>query len=617
MFISVGFVANCATIHVDINNSGGTEDGISWSTAYTDLQAALSISISGDIILIAEGTYKPTSGSDPSISFELINGVALFGGYQSGGTGSRNPAIYTTALSGDLGGANSFSVIFSENVGGGTLLDGLTITGGMASGECSNGAISGRQKFGGGWFNRNGSPRINNCIFVSNQSTCNGGAMYNDGGAGNSCSPIYTNCTFDGNFADLAAGAVYNNGNTGSSNSSFTNCRFIYNGTNTGITSYGAAIYNFGKNGSANATLINCLLAFNSGFAGGSVYCLGENGVANITAINCTFYENQAVQNGGAMYFNAGEVPSIGTSVGTIGNSIFWGNIGGAFGGDIFRILNGAVNIQECIVDVANCMDIAEGNVDANCIGGIQYNADPLFSNPGADDFNLSMGSMAINEGLNSMNGTSTDLDGMPRIQQTTIDLGALESPFPPLGVELSAFSANRLDQAVILDWTTLTEIHHDHFEIERSADGIYFQSIGEEEGINYSNTKTDYQFVDNSPLMGTNYYRIKSVDLSKAYRNSPVRSVVFSSSTFVIYPNPTSEYITIQSDKEINSDLAYYISNAQGQIILTDKIKARNYSLLKKITLPAHWESGLYFIHFDPSTFSTDPIKFSLQRLN
>jgi hypothetical protein len=55
--------------------------GSAWGTA-CGLQHALNdIAVSGDELWVAAGTYKPTTGSDRSATFQLKAGVALYGGF--------------------------------------------------------------------------------------------------------------------------------------------------------------------------------------------------------------------------------------------------------------------------------------------------------------------------------------------------------------------------------------------------------------------------------------------------------------------------------------------------------------------------------------------------------
>src|SRR3954465_2033726 len=88
------------TIYVDANATGAVHDGTSWNTAFVDLQQGLTAAVSGDEIHVADGTYKPTSGTARYISFELKDGLIIEGGYAGYGAADPNArgAANTTTL---------------------------------------------------------------------------------------------------------------------------------------------------------------------------------------------------------------------------------------------------------------------------------------------------------------------------------------------------------------------------------------------------------------------------------------------------------------------------------------------------------------------------------------
>ena len=69
----------------------GAHTGYDWANALPDLAPALNAAISGQTIDVATGTYYPTSGTDPTLGFDLKNGVTLSGGYA--GFGAPNPNL--------------------------------------------------------------------------------------------------------------------------------------------------------------------------------------------------------------------------------------------------------------------------------------------------------------------------------------------------------------------------------------------------------------------------------------------------------------------------------------------------------------------------------------------
>ena len=136
----------------DDAQSGG--DGTSWDSAYRFLQDALTDAAGGGITeaRVAQGVYKadrdeanPDGTGDREATFQLINGVAIMGGYA--GIGAKNPdardfELYETILSGNIANQaletdNSYHVLRGTDIKQTAVLDGLTITAGYASGPDS------------------------------------------------------------------------------------------------------------------------------------------------------------------------------------------------------------------------------------------------------------------------------------------------------------------------------------------------------------------------------------------------------------------------------------------------------------------------------------------------
>ncbi|MBK8705753.1 MAG: hypothetical protein IPN33_20795 [Saprospiraceae bacterium] len=127
-----------SSLHATIRyvKQGGAGDGSSWTNASGDLQAMINASGAGDQVWVAAGTYKPTSGSNRTISFVMKNGVAIYGGFPNTGNpgmGNRNWATHVTTLSGNIGTGsnadNSYHVINNSGLNNTAVLDGFNVTG--------------------------------------------------------------------------------------------------------------------------------------------------------------------------------------------------------------------------------------------------------------------------------------------------------------------------------------------------------------------------------------------------------------------------------------------------------------------------------------------------------
>ncbi len=119
IFIAVGVASAADILRVDKDVVGGTHDGSSWANAFSHLQDALDVALSGEEIWVAEGTYLPVADDDgdrtPTNSrdktFKLVEDVAIYGGFIGNDTGGYETARgqrgwkkNVTILSGDLDG---------------------------------------------------------------------------------------------------------------------------------------------------------------------------------------------------------------------------------------------------------------------------------------------------------------------------------------------------------------------------------------------------------------------------------------------------------------------------------------------------------------------------------
>ncbi len=129
-----------------------------------------------------------------------------------------------------------------------------------------------------------------------------------------------------------------------------------------------------------------------------------------------------------------------------------------------------------------------------------------------------------------------------------------------PLPITLLDFTAKAAGKRSQLNWITATEINNDRFEIERSSDAITFTRIGQVPGAINSNVHLNYQWYDNIPGNGNNFYRLKQVDIDGKFSYSPTRLVNFKDNNyFTILNNPTNGTPVIAKTSELNSTICIF----------------------------------------------------------
>jgi gliding motility-associated-like protein len=387
--------ANCSFAvirYVNVNNPTPGA-GTSWATAYNDLNQALAASTFpahyGDEIWVAQGTYKPTTTNNRAATFLATFGYSVYGGFAGTETArtQRNPKLYLTILSGDIGVAgnasdNSYHVVTLQGFQGGRDFDGFTISDGNANAGYPGSTTPQPDNSGGGVLELAlagdaSYADLKNDIIINNFAVYGGGfCSYGDGASAQSFFNLNT-LLFDNNTAVFggAVGAVTMNGDWGMPY--MQNCIFTNNNSLTG--------------------------------QGSVLACLTDNpytGAVSSTIDNCTLYNNTA-----PVAFNQ----PVGTAVSNVRftNVIVWKS-GAAYPGP----LDGGPTIyfSYCDLDLVTPLS-----------GNANLDADPLFVNAAGNDFHLTPCSPVIDKGY-PVFGLTTDYEGNTRPQGTALDLGAYES---------------------------------------------------------------------------------------------------------------------------------------------------------------------------------------------
>lgn len=150
--------------------------------------------------------------------------------------------------------------------------------------------------------------------------------------------------------------------------------------------------------------------------------------------------------------------------------------------------------------------------------------------------------------------------------------LGTTNMAITPLPIELVSFTANsERNGTVQLDWATASEWDNRYFEVERSDDLSNWSVIGRVEAVGHSNALVEYDAIDELPLRGTNYYRLRQVDLDGTSTTSHVAVVEIAGTSgdpFSLYPNPATEGVFLRCHDELPEGLVYQLLAASGQVV-------------------------------------------------
>ena len=180
--------------------------------------------------------------------------------------------------------------------------------------------------------------------------------------------------------------------------------------------------------------------------------------------------------------------------------------------------------------------------------------------------------------------------------------------PIVLLPVTLTSFSAYAVSDHVELKWSTETEQNVDRFEVQRSKDGVDWEYVTSVAANGNTSTQSIYGAVDNKPLAGFSYYRLKAIDLNGEFDYSDLRRVEFRPANAEVYPNPARGQVTISG---LVDDIEHVrLLDSRGAVVRTWRVAGEVQIEAPVADLPA----GVYMVELNTASGAVQTERLVIQ---
>lgn len=204
-------------------------------------------------------------------------------------------------------------------------------------------------------------------------------------------------------------------------------------------------------------------------------------------------------------------------------------------------------------------------NLTGNNISTLQYDYRAVFTTVIQDWLGGS------NQALVDANFNQFQSQKIPFLNTNYVaDASCYMAPFP---VGLLDFQANlQADATVLCQWSTANEVNSDRFIIERSANGEQYEELGVVPGAGNTSQTQSYNLPDFEPYRGLSYYRLKQIDVDGTFTYYPAVNVFVPEEvhrlTVKAFPNPATEYFTIEMNSAVAIPAKIHIHTLQGALL-------------------------------------------------
>jgi hypothetical protein len=180
-----------------------------------------------------------------------------------------------------------------------------------------------------------------------------------------------------------------------------------------------------------------------------------------------------------------------------------------------------------------------------------------------------------------------------------------LSSSTSPLPIQLTAFNVSCNNGEANITWTTQTETNNDYFTVERSIDGINYETVTTVKGAGNSSSPITYTAIDAQPLPGTSYYRLSQTDFDgKTTHNNPIAFNGCSLDGTTISAFCWNNAITARINAADADNYTMTLCNLTGQVIWSD-VKSLPAGYSEVLLNPGSLSYSIYVLNINSNRIS------------
>lgn len=182
--------------------------------------------------------------------------------------------------------------------------------------------------------------------------------------------------------------------------------------------------------------------------------------------------------------------------------------------------------------------------------------------------------------------------------------IGTTDAGNNPLPVTYAYFRGNNVEDGVLLEWATASEINSQYFTLERSFDGKNFEKVTYVNAAGYSNSMRRYSFLDKVQSEGRIYYRLHQTDRDGTVQ-APVDITVLRNGakgerSMTLFPNPTvGKEVSLSISGLAAEEVAQVeVTTTTGQTITSLTVTGTTTGLVTTgLALPSETPAGIYLV--------------------